>query len=380
MAESDRTGGILTIDLGAVAANWRLLRDRAAPAECAAVVKADAYGLGMAEVAPALAAAGCRVFFVATLDEGIRLRSVLSARATGAEFPSPAAPTIFLLNGAPRGYEAELLQYGLIPVLNGLADVAAWGMLASMLEATLPAALQIDTGMSRLGLPPDELALLEREPQRLEGTGVILLMSHLACADEPAHELNRRQLDAFSAARRSWPGVAASLAASSGIFLGPDWCCEMVRPGAALYGVGPVPGTPNPMRPVVRLAARVLQVRQIDRGTAVGYGATYRAETPVVIATAAVGYADGYLRALGNRGAGCLGGHRVPLVGRVSMDLITFDVTGVPSEIAHPGAEIELIGAALDVDAVAAAAGTIGYEILTSLGNRYSRTYLSAEA
>ena len=156
MAESDRTGGILTIDLGAVAANWRLLRDRAAPAECAAVVKADAYGLGMAEVAPALAAAGCRVFFVATLDEGIRLRSVLSARATGAEFPPPAAATIFLLNGAPRGCETELLHYGLIPVLNGLADVAAWGMLASMLEATLPAALQIDTGMSRLGLPPDD--------------------------------------------------------------------------------------------------------------------------------------------------------------------------------------------------------------------------------
>lgn len=380
MTDCDRAGGVLTVDLAAIVANWRLLRERAAPAECAAVVKADAYGLGMAEVAPALAAAGCRVFFVATLDEGIALRCRLRAFADGESGHPAAAPAIFLLNGAPAGWEAELLQYGLMPVLNGLADVAAWGTLAAMLGATLPAALHVDTGMSRLGLPGNELAVLEQEPDRLEGTRVVLVISHLACADDPAHELNRRQLDAFMTVRRRLPAAPASLAASSGIFLGADWCCDMVRPGASLYGVAPVPGAANPMQPVASLVARILQVRQIDTGVTVGYGATHRTASPAVIATAAVGYADGYLRALGNRAAGYIGGWRVPLVGRVSMDLITFDVTEVPPELVYPGADITLIGAQLDVDSVAAAAGTIGYEILTSLGRRYARIYAPAEA
>ena len=365
MTNSDRAGAVLTIDLAAIVANWRLLGMRAAPAACAAVVKADAYGLGMAQVAPALADAGCRVFFVATLDEGIALRRLLHARAEEAEVlaASPAMPeAIFILNGAPRGCESDLLQYGLMPVLNGLDDIAAWGTLAAMLGATLPAALHVDTGMCRLGLSPAELATLAREPERLDGTGVVLVMSHLACADEPAHELNHQQRDAFLAARAQLPAAPSSLAASSGIFLGAEWVCEL----------------DNPMLPVVNLTARILQVREIDSGTSVGYGATHRAQAPAMIATAAVGYADGYLRALGNRGAGYIGSQRVPLVGRVSMDLITFDVTGVP--LAVPGAEIELIGPQISVDDVAAAAGTIGYEILTSLGARYARVYAPAEA
>ncbi|HYN38671.1 MAG TPA: alanine racemase, partial [Rhodospirillales bacterium] len=289
-------------------------------------------------------------------------------------------PAIFVLNGAPRGCESEMLQYGLMPVLNGLDDVAAWGTLAEMLGATLPAALHVDTGMSRLGLPEDELARLADEPGRLDGTGVVLVMSHLACADEPAHALNRHQLDAFAAARRRLPTAPGSLAASSGIFLGADWACQMVRPGAALYGVAPVAGEDNPMQPVVTLAARILQVRQIDSGTTVGYGATHRTQAPAIIATAAVGYADGYLRALSNHGAGYIDGLRAPLVGRVSMDLITFDVTDVPPAVAHPGAAIELIGPHIGVDAVAAAAGSIGYEILTGLGARYARVYAPAGA
>lgn len=376
MSDTDRAGGVLTIDLAAIVANWRLLAARVAPAECAAVVKADAYGLGMAQVAPALAAAGCRVFFVATLDEGIALRRLLQAAGeeAGAMLLAPALPAaIFVLNGAPRGSESELLQFGLMPVLNGLDDIFAWGTMATLVEATLPAAVHVDTGMSRLGLSPTELAVLAGEPGRLDGTGVVLVMSHLACADEPAHALNRRQLDAFRAARAQLPAAPGSLAASSGIFLGAEWACEMVRPGAALYGVAPVPGQDNPMRPVVTLTARILQVREIDRDTTVGYGATHQTRAPATIATAAVGYADGYLRALGNRGAGYIGSQRVPLVGRVSMDLITFDVTGVP--VAAPGVEIELIGPQIGVDAVAAAAGTIGYEILTSLGARYARAY-----
>lgn len=384
MTGSDRAAAVLTIDLAAIIANWRMLAARAAPAECAAVVKADAYGLGMAQVAPALADAGCRVFFVATLDEGIALREVLHAHAgesAVAGLGLAAAPAaIFVLNGAPRGCESEFLQFGLLPVLNGLDDIAAWGTLAAMLGATLPAAVHIDTGMSRLGLSPAELTTLASEPDRLDGTGVVLVMSHLACADEPADAMNRRQLDAFAAARARLPVAPGSLAASSGIFLGADWACDLVRPGAALYGVNPVPGEDNPMQPVVNLTARILQVREIDTGTAVGYGATYRTRAPAVIATAAVGYADGYLRSLGNRGAGYVGNQRVPLVGRVSMDLITFDVTGLPSEMAAPGAGIELIGGQMTVDDLAAAAGTIGYEILTSLGARYARVYAPVRA
>ena len=379
MSNTDRAEGVLTIDLAAIVANWRLLASRAAPAECAAVVKADAYGLGMAQVAPALAAAGCRVFFVATLDEGIALRRLLqgAAEEAGAMLPAPAMPAaIFVLNGAPRGCESELLQYGLMPVRNDLDDIFAWGTLAAVLEATLPACVHVDTGMSRLGLSPAEVVILSGEPERLDGTGVVLVMSHLACADEPSHALNRRQLDAFRGARAQLPAAPGSLAASSGIFLGAAWACELVRPGAALYGVAPVPGENNPMRSVVTLTARILQVREIDRDTPVGYGATFRAPAHVTIATAAVGYADGYLRALGNRGAGFIGSQRVPLVGRVSMDLTTFDVTGVP--LAVPGAKIELIGPQLGVDDVAAAAGTSGYEILTSLGDRYARTYVPA--
>lgn len=383
MTDRLRAGATLTIDLAAIVANWRLLRQRSAPAECAAVVKADAYGLGMAEVAPALADAGCRIFFVATLDEGIALRCRLQTHGdevvAGGTPPLPP-PAIFVLNGAPRGCETELLQYGLMPVLNSLSDIATWGTLAAMLGATLPAALHVDTGMSRLGLPSEEVERLADEPERLDGTGVVLVMSHLACADEPAHALNRQQLEAFSAARARLPSAPGSLAASSGIFLGAEWACEMVRPGAALYGVAPTPGTENPMQPAISLAARIVQVRKIDSGTTVGYGATHQTRAPAIIATAAVGYADGYLRSLGNRSAGYIGDIRVPLVGRVSMDLITFDVTDVPPELVHPDAEIELIGANLNVDAVAAAAGTIGYEILTSLGPRYARVYAPADA
>jgi alanine racemase len=293
--------------------------------------------------------------------------------------PEGAPPAIFILGGAPRGAEAELAQHGLIPVLNSLADVAAWATLAQMLGAALPAALHVDTGMSRLGLPANELALIMKEPERLDGIALALVISHLACADEPEHELNGRQLEAFTSARERLPRAPASFANSSGIFLGTAYHFDLARPGVALYGVNPVPGQPNPMRGVVRLAARILQVREIDSNTPVGYGAAYRTRGAARIATVGVGYADGYLRSLSNRAAGVVGGYRVPLVGRVSMDLITFDVTDVPLSLAPPGAMIELMGPEHPVDALAEQAGTIGYEILTSLGNRYARTYLPAD-
>lgn len=375
-----RAGAVLGIDLAAIVANWRLLRARAGGAECAAVVKADAYGLGAAQVGPALAAAGCRVFFVATLDEGIALRAGFAQAARSGEGVAEEVPpaAIFVLNGAAPGYETELLQHGLMPVLNSLGALEAWGMLSDMLGVRLPAALHVDTGMSRLGLPPAELATLAAEPERLDGVTLTLVLSHPACADDPSHELNRRQRDALVAARSHLPTAPASFANSSAIFLGDDYVFDMVRPGAALYGVAPVPGTPNPMNPVVRLDARILQVREIDSGMTVGYGASHRTDRRSRIATVGVGYADGLPRSLGNRGSGYIGDHRVPLVGRVSMDLITFDVTDVAEDLARPGATIELLGARQSVDDVAAAAGTIGYEILTSLGTRYARRYDSA--
>jgi alanine racemase len=362
-------GAVLTIDLGAIVANWRLLAERAAPAACGAVVKADAYGLGAAEVVPALAGAGCRTFFVATLDEGLAVRQALAGTS------GDGAP-IYVFAGMPPGSEDAFVRHHLIPVLNALADLDAWAACARTHGRRLPAALHVDTGMSRLGLPAAELRALAEHPERLAGVDLRLVMSHLACADAPDHPLNPKQCHAFRKALAMLPAAPAALANSSGIFLGRDYTYDLVRPGAALYGIAPVPGEVNPMRPVVRLDGRILQVREIDSGVPVGYGATYGAHRRERIATVGVGYADGYLRSLSNRSSGYIGAHRVPLVGRVSMDLITFDVTDVPDVLTRPGASIELIGPQRTVDAVAQDAQTIGYEILTSLGSRYARAYL----
>lgn len=360
---------VLAIDLDALVANWRTLAARARPAACAAVVKADAYGLGADRVIPALAAAGCETFFVATLGEAYAARAVLAG-------PAP----VYVLNGAPAAAAAEMVRHRLCPVLGALDAIDAWAGFARASGRAVPVALHVDTGMARLGLPPAELAVLAAEPARLGGLDVRLVMSHLACADEPAHPLNARQRDTFTAARTVLPPAPASFANSSGVFLGAGWCHDLARPGAALYGVNPTPGAANPMRPVVTLRGRILQVRTIAAGDSVGYGASYRAAAPARIATVAVGYADGYFRSLGNRAAGSLGAVRVPLVGRVSMDLTTFDVSGIAPDVARPGAWIELIGPGRDVDAVAADAGTIGYEVLTALGRRYRRDYVGEAA
>ncbi len=361
-----RAGAILTIDLAAVQANFRALAKRAAGA-CAAVVKADAYGLGAAHVAPALARAGAGTFFTALLDEAIAVRHCL-ARVR----PTPA---IYVLNGLADGTAADFLGHDVYPVLNSLGEINAWAESARATGRTLPAAIHIDTGMNRLGLPAPEADVLATEPDRLIGIDVRLVMSHLACADEPDHPLNSEQLTAFTAARTRLPTAPASLANSSGIFLGVPYHFDLVRPGAALYGVNPTPGRTNPMRQVIRLQGKILQVREIDAPLTVGYGATHRAAGPTRVATVAVGYADGFLRSLSDHGSARIGGQQVSLIGRVSMDLSTFDVTRVPREAAHPGALIDLIGADLGIDDVADAAGTIGYEILTALGHRYHRVY-----
>ncbi|WP_431859981.1 alanine racemase [Azospirillum sp.] len=362
-------GALLTIDLDAVAANWTLLRDRVGgPARCAAVVKADAYGLGAARVAPALFAAGCRTFVVAQLEEAVALRAVL-----------PPDADILSLGGLPPGGAAVFAAHGVTPVLNHLGDIEAWTAFCRGRGEALPAAVHIDTGMNRLGLGPDELDRLAEQPERLAGMTVRLWMTHLACAEADT-PMNAQQLGRFRMAVARLPAAPASIANSSGIFLGPAYHFDLARPGCALYGVNPTPATANPMRQTVRLDARVLQVRSVDTAMTVGYGATHRVAGKGKIATIAVGYADGYPRTLSGRGHVFVGGVPAPVVGRISMDLITVDVTALPESALAPGALVELIGPNRPVDTVADEAGTIGYEILTSLGRRYHRVYAGGAA
>ncbi len=358
-------GATLTVDLNAVAANWRLLADRVAPsgAGCAAAVKADAYGLGMREVAPTLFRAGCRIFFVALLDEGLALRRLV-----------PEAE-IHVLNGPEPGTEPEYLEHDLIPVLNSLGDIQLWTDLCRWRNQRFPADVHVNTAMSRLGLPADELAILADDPERLDAFDVRYVMSHLSCADEPKNPMNAMQLAAFKEVLGALGGFNASFAGSSGIFLGPEYHFQLARPGVALYGINPTPDSPTPMRQVVSLKGKILQVHTIDTDQAVGYGATFRAQRQSRIATVSVGYGDGYPRSLGNTGFAYFESWRAPVVGRVSMDLITLDVTDVPQDAVHTGALADLIGPLNPVDAVARAAGTIGHEILTNLGPRYNRVY-----
>jgi alanine racemase len=358
-------GALLTVDLDAIRANYRLLREKLGGTACAAVVKADAYGLGADRVAPALAADGCTNFFTAHLDEAIALRTHV-----------PAQAEVFVLHGSPAGVEADFVEHRVVPVLNSLEQIDAWTALARRLGHKLPAVVQVDTGMSRLGLSKRELDTVADDPGRLDGIDLRYVMSHLACAEQQSHELNALQLANFRAARARLPAAPASFSNSSGVFLGQDYHFGLARPGAALYGVAPVAGQPNPLRSVVRLQARVIQVREIEAGARVGYGGRWTAPGPARIATVSTGYADGFLRSLGNRAKAYHGDAALPVVGVVSMDTITLDATGLPGPGLEPGALVDLIGEHNPVDAVAEAAGTIGYEILTSLGGRYFRTYL----
>ncbi|MCE2510269.1 MAG: alanine racemase [Alphaproteobacteria bacterium] len=360
MPPSDRAHARLTIDLDAIATNYRLLGKRLEPAGLHAVVKADAYGLGLEPVARTLRGQGCRHFFVATLDEGIALRALLSDVEIG------------VFNGALAGEETAFAAHRLTPCLNDLGQIERFRALAP----SAPAGLQIDTGMARLGLPPQEVERLAAEPQRLAGLSLSFLFSHLACADTPPHPKNAEQLRLFRTLTQQLPATQRSLANSSGIFLGPEYHFDFARAGAAIYGVNPQASHPNPMAQVLHLKGRILQVRDVDSPQTVGYGATYRASGVSRIATVAVGYADGYLRTLGNRGSCFVGDRQVPVIGRISMDLITIDVTEIPPQQLTPDTFVELVGPNHSVDALAAEAGTIGYEILTSLGHRYHRNYI----
>jgi alanine racemase len=323
--------------------------------------------LGVARVAPVLRDAGCADFFCATLDEALEAKKLL-----------PGA-RVYCLNGLFPDELQALAAGGVTPVLNDPAQVTLWSEHCAD-HGRAPAALHIDTGMSRLGLTPDEAAALSRDQAVLEPMGPITLMSHLACAEDPAHSLNIKQLQEFQRWAKRLPVSRLSLANSAGVFLGPEFHADLARTGIALYGGNPTPRKPNPMRQVVRLQGKILQVRSIDAPRTVGYGATHQITRPSRLATVAAGYADGYLRYLSGRATAWVGGTEVHVVGRVSMDLITLDVTDAPESAARPGATIDLIGPDHDVNALAKEAGTIPYEILTSLGARYERRYIEADA
>ena len=367
LADTPGASGVLTIDLDAIIANWRKLEKSAVPAECAAVVKADAYGCGIDAVTRALVKAGCKTFFVATLEE---------ARAARAAAPDAV---IYMLDGFFTGSGDAIAAVNARPVIGDLNELAEWDMFCRVRQWGGGAGIHIDTGMNRLGLSPmDAQAIV---PRVAAGNhGLTLVMSHLACAETLGHPMNARQIASFREVASQFAGVPASLANSSGIYLGPQFGFDMVRPGAALYGVNPTPEADNPMQAVVKLQARIVQVRDVARGEPIGYGGTWTARRPTRLAIVAAGYADGYFRAAGStdgtRGADVvIAGKRCPVAGRISMDLTAVDITDLPANAARRGHMATLIGEGITVDELARPFGTIGYEVLTNLGRRFVRVY-----
>ncbi|MBP1882799.1 alanine racemase [Sinorhizobium mexicanum] len=364
----------LIIDLAALADNWRAMNERSGTASAAAVLKADAYGLGIAEAAPALYAAGARDFFVANAEEGAELR--------------PLVPDgrIYILAGMWPGNEELFFDNDLVPIINSEEQLAVF-MAALSERGDHPCVLHVDTGMNRLGLSVEEAVALANDPARPASFSPVLIMSHLACGDDPKHPMNVYQLERFRAAAAAFEGVPASLANSGGVFLGKDYHFDLTRPGIAVYGGEAVDGAVNPMKPVVTAEARIIQVRTVPSGATASYGASARFSRDTRIATVAIGYADGYHRSVSGGGVtlrqampsgayGFLHGRKVPHVGRVTMDLSLFDVTDLPEKAVRAGDYIELFGRNVAVDDVARAGGTIGYELLTSLGHRYHRSYI----
>ena len=342
----------LDIDLAALLANYRTLQALAPGSEIAPVVKADAYGLGMATVAPWLAKHGARTFFVARLDEGVALRQQLRD------------VVIYVLDGLGWNESTAFLQWNLRPVLNSVEQYRAW---PDTTEETT--ALHIDTGMNRLGVRPEDVADLIRYRKPA------LVLSHLACGDEPDHPLNPRQLAAFRDMAVLFPETSKSLANSAGAFLGPDYRFDLIRPGISLYGGGPFGRAHPAIKPVVRLTARVLQVRPLKASETVGYGAAFTAPHDMTLATIGLGYADGLLRSFAAKGFVTIKGERRPLAGRISMDVFSVDVTGLDLAVND---SVEILGVEQNLDEVAAASGTIGYEWLTRLGPRLPRRYSEA--
>jgi alanine racemase len=365
------TGGTLTIDLTAIEANWRALAHQALTVECAAVVKANAYGLGLEPVTTTLAKAGCKTFFVADLAEARRVRA------------SAGDATIYVLDGCTPEGSPAFIALNARPVINSMTELAEWDAFVTAQNWQGGAALQVDTGMNRLGISPEEAAALAPRTQT-ENHGITLLMSHLACAEIADHPLTASQIALFRELRGLYRGIPASLANSAGIFLGDSALCDLARPGAALYGINPTPGRPNPMRGVVELAGRILQIRGVADGQTVGYGATWTAKRASRVAVVAAGYADGLPRAASASdgvpgGAAIVAGKPCPFAGRISMDLVCIDITDLADGAVHRGDLATFIGAGIAIDDFAASAGTIGYEVLTRLGMRCHLIYRGLE-
>ncbi len=364
-------GAVLTIDLDALASNYCYLRTKSGKAKCGAAIKGDAYGIGMAPAAKVLWRNGCRVFFVARPGEGQELRAIL-----------PKA-TIYVLDGLYRGQARFYCENALQPTLSSIDQVDEWQRYCKAAGRKFPCALHVDTGINRLGLSCDEYHVLTGNPERLQSLNVSLLMSHLACADNPKHYMNRQQLKKFKTLRSAMPNVPASLANSSGLLLGPEYHFDLVRPGVSLYGGNPILSRRNPMQTVAKLEGVVLQIRDVPIGETVGYSATWVAKRQSRIAMIGAGYRDGVPRKLSSsnnkRNAHVwIDGRKCPVVGRVSMDMMAIDVTRCKSiEI---GDRAELFGEHIAVDAAAKAAGTISYELLTHLGDRYARIYSQSES
>ena len=354
----------LSVNLAALGANYAEAGRRASPASVAPVVKADGYGLGMVQIAQKLAAKGADSFFVARLDEAIALRPIV-----------PNAH-IFVFDGLMPGAAPSYVAHALIPVLNSVEEIVEYSAHARSARAVLDAAIQIDTGINRSGLSGEDVSEIAANPAgTFEGLNLALIMSHLACADKPGHPLNLQQLKRFRAALSVLPSAPTSLAATAGIELGADFLFDMVRPGLGLYGGNPNPDNSNPYSTVATLSAKVLQLRQINKGDSVGYGAIFTAAKPSMLAVVPLGYADGLIRAMGPKGHGAINGKRAPFAGRISMDLVVLDVTDIAGESCRRGTEVEFVGKTISLEECALASGTINHEVLTSLSWRAAREY-----
>lgn len=360
---------ILTIHLNHIAENYLTLKKAFHGRDVAAVVKANAYGLGMEQIAPALLNAGCTWFFVATLEEGVALRQTLLAAGVTKTY------RIAIFTGPYAGQEADYIEHELLPVINHIPQLERWALVTKR-HASADYLLHVDTGMTRLGLTISDVEWLAKH-HTLSAEKPLYLMSHLACANEPEHEKNAEQLARFQKARELFTDVAGSLCNSSGIYLPPEYHANLARPGCALYGINPTPGKPNPMRNVAHLSAPIIMVRELDQDETVGYGATATAKKGSKIALIQLGYADGLLRCLSNNMHGYIQATACPILGRVSMDMIALDVSNIPESALHTGMMVDVLSDLQPVDALADAAGTIGYEIFTRLGSRIERKYIS---